>query len=621
MIRNFIIISHIDHGKSTLADRFLELTGTVEKEKLNPQYLDSMDLEREKGITIKMHPCRMAYRGHILNLIDTPGHIDFSYEISRALACVEGAILLVDAAKGIQAQTLFNLEAAKKQGLRIIGAVNKIDLFQAQVSQTRKELASILDVSEGEVFLISAKEGINTKELLDAVIEKIPSPKENPVYQLRQGFLKENLTSRSESKLYYRENPGRFRALIFDSKYDSFFGVVAYIRVFEGEIKKGDKIHLMVQNTPGEAKEVGYFSPGLKPCQSLKAGEIGYIKTGIKEPSTVRVGDTMVKLKIKNEKLKINLKPLPGYKESRPVLFLSLYPENSDDFENLKIGLEKLRLNDSALEFQPESKMALGRGFRIGFLGSLHAEITVRRMKSEFGLDLVLTSPQVVFKVVTKDGKEHLISSPSLWPDPSKIAETLEPWVELEIITPNTYFNQVFKILKNFKAELQETKAFGFQKSLLFAFAPLREIITGSFYDKLKSATQGYASFSFNPIGFQRADLKKVDVMIAGQIQEPFSRIVPMEQAYSEARKIVKKLKEALPSEQFAVALQAAIGGKIIARETIRARRKDVTAPLYGGDVTRKKKLLEIQKKGKEELKKRGKINIPPKVFLEMLKS
>ncbi len=604
-IKNFVIISHIDHGKSTLADRFLELTNTVSREKLQPQYLDSMPLEREKGITIKMHPCRMTYQidgtKYILNLIDTPGHIDFSYEISRALACVEGAILLVDASQGIQAQTLFNLEEAKKQNLKIIGVVNKIDLLNAEVSQTKKELAAILNTKEEEIFTISAKKGTNVEKLLSAAIEKIPSPTH----------------SMSSQAMLASQN---FRALIFDSKYDSFSGVVAFVRVFDGMIKKGDKICLMAQQVESEVKEVGIFSPEPKPCLALAAGEIGYIKTGIKVPAKVRVGDTVVKISDNRPQIS-KIESLPGYKNPKPVLFLSLYPENPDEFETLKISLEKLKLNDPSLESQLESKMALGRGLRIGFLGSLHAEITVRRLKGEFGLDLILTSPQVIFKVLTNDNKELFVSSPSLWPDPSQIKEMQEPWAELELITPDPYSNQVFKILKNFKAELKETKLFGFQKSLIRAQIPLRGIISGNFYDKLKGSTSGFASFSFRQIGFQKADLVKIDILIASRIEEPFSQIVSREDSEQIGRKILEKLKWVLPPQQFAVSLQAAIGGKIIARETIRAQRKDVTASLYGGDVTRKNKLLAGQKKGKEKLKERGKINIPAKVFLELLKA
>jgi GTP-binding protein LepA len=596
-VRNFVIISHIDHGKSTLADRFLELTKTISREKMHSCYLDSMDLEKEKGITIKMHPCRLYYSlqttHYMLNLIDTPGHIDFSYETSRALAAVEGAILLVDATKGIQAQTLANLELAKKQGLVIIPAVNKIDLLQARVEETKEEVANLLNIPKNEIFEISAKCGTNVEKLLQAVIEKVPCPK---------GEVHKPL-----------------RALIFDSKYDPFKGVIAYLRVVDGEIRTGEKIYLMATETESEIKEVGYFFPQLKSCSSLKAGEIGYIKTGIKESSKVKVGDTITK--ISNIKYQIsNLKQLPGYKEPQSVLFLSLYPKNSDEFENLKESLSKLKLNDPTLNFEMESKMDLGRGFRCGFLGSLHAEIIARRLKQEFDLDLILTSPQVIFKILTKKGEEIFASSPALLPDPSQIQEIQEPWIELEVITPNSYFNSVFKILENFSASIEKIESFTSQKSILSAQTSLREIISGNFYDKLKSTSQGYASFSFRQIGFKKSDLVKLDILINGEPEEPFSKIVPREKAFSEGKKIVCRLKELLPPQQFTVSLQAVLGGRVIARETISARRKDVTAPLYGGDVTRKRKLLEIQKRGKKELKAKGKINIPSRVFLEILK-
>jgi len=594
-IRNFVIISHIDHGKSTLADRFLELTGTVDSSKMHSCFLDAMDLEKEKGITIKMHPCRMLWKSektgqeYILNLIDTPGHIDFSYETSRALAAVEGAVLLVDASQGIQAQTLFNLEQAKKQNLTIIGVVNKIDLPQAQVSETKKELASILEVDEKEIFSISARKGTNVKELLQIVVDKIPSPK---------------YSNMSQEQI--------LRALIFDSKYDLFSGVTVYVRVFEGQVEKGDKINLLATKTESEVKEVGYFSPMLTPCSVLKSGEIGYIKTGVKEPSKVHAGDTVSK--------SLQAIALPGYKEPQLVLFLSLYPEDSDNFEILKDALNKLKLNDPTLDFEIESKMALGRGFRCGFLGSLHAEITVRRLKQEFGLDLVLTSPQVIFKIITKNEKQVLVSSPSLWPNISLIKEIQEPWVEVEIISPNSYLNSIFKILRNFDSSIEHTKFITPQKSLVFIHTSLRDIITGNFYDQLKSITQGYASFSFRQIGFRKTDLVKLDILINGEKQEAFSKVVPSKNAFIEGKALVCKLKKVLPAQQFSVAIQAAVEGRIIARETIKARRKDVTGSLYGGDVTRKKKLLEIQKKGKEKLKGRSKINIPSKVFLEMLK-
>jgi GTP-binding protein LepA len=600
-IRNFSIISHIDHGKSTLADRFLELTKTIAPQNLKPQYLDSMSLEREKGITIKMHPVRMKYlyqgREYILNLIDTPGHIDFSYEISRALYCVEGAILLVDATKGVQAQTLFNLEEAKKQNLKIIGAVNKIDLPQARIKETRKELAKILGQKEEEIFLISAKTGENVKELLEFIIEKVPPPKEVP----------------SSGKT-------TMEGLIFDSKYDPFSGVIAFVRLFQGRVRGGDSIYFAAQKIFSQAKEVGIFSPELRPVEKLEAGEIGYIKTGVKEPGIVKVGDTVVEFSGSNFQLS-DVKPLPGYKEPQPVLFLSLYPEDASQFDALKLALEKLKLTDPSLNFQLESKESLGRGFRIGFLGSLQAEIILRRITEEFNLDIVSTSPQVVFKVITKSGEEVEVSSPEKWPDPSAIKETLEPQADVEIITPSTFLNAVFKLLNNYEVAVEKIDSLSSEKVVLRGEAPLRKVITGKFYDDIKSKTQGYASFSFKQSGYKPADLVKLDILIGSKKEDAFSKIVAKKEAYQEGKSILLKLKKFLPPQQFVLKLQAAIGSRVIAAESIRALRKDVTAPLYGGDFTRKKKLLEIQKKGKKKLKERaGKIKIPSRVFLEMIK-
>jgi len=662
-----MVVSHIDHGKSTLADRFLELTGAISKGKMKEQFLDSMDLEREKGITIKMHPVRLIWRpsqadvsgfkienlkfkisdsGYILNLIDTPGHIDFSYEISRALACVEGALLLVDAVKGIQAQTIYNLNQAQKQGLTIIGAVNKIDLPQAQTEQTKQEIAKVLNVNPDEIFTISGKTGENVELLLQAIVQKVPAPVAS-------------------------DDRGTFKALVFDSKYDSFSGIIAYVRVFDGQISANDKIYFMQADYHGESKEVGYFMPHFVPANTLSAGEIGYIKTGIKEPAKVKVGETIILSNevtgVKSKKREIigygenigysaqpsnndknvptptseeatntNQKssfigygkpigysvitPLPGYREPQPVLFLSLYPYNSDNFDALRDGLEKLRLNDPALSFAVESKMVLGRGFRIGFLGSLHAEITIRRLKEEFGLEIIATSPQVIFKAILKNGEERLVFSPSLWPDQTLLQEAQEPWADLEIIVPNDYIGKLFPVLQNFNVFLQETKFLTPQKSVLRACAPLREIISGVFYDKMKTITEGYGSFSFESTGYQKNDLVKMDILIAGEPCEAFARIVPKNDAFELGKKFLHKLKDALPPQQFVVALQATVGGKIIARENISARRKDVTAPLYGGDVTRKRKLLDIQKKGKKELQSKGRVNIPANVFLEMLR-
>ncbi len=592
--RNFVIISHIDHGKSTLADRFLELTDTVPKSKMKARFLDTMDLEQEKGITIKMQPVRMNYtlgaESYILNLIDTPGHVDFSYEVSRSLAAVEGAILLVDATKGIQAQTIYNLELAQKQKLKIIAAVNKIDLSQAQIEQSRKELAQLLNISEQEVFLISGKKGTNVEQLLEAVVQ-IPYP---------QGDVNKP-----------------FRALIFDSKYDPFKGILAYIRVFDGEIKRGDKFYLMAAKAGGEVKEVGIFGPDLRAKEGLRAGEIGYLATGIKEPGQVRVGDTVAEAKKKQQE---ELTPLPGYKEPQPVVFASFYPENADEFELLKKALAQLKLNDAALSFEPEAKRALGRGFRCGFLGSLHIEITSERLRREFGLGLVISQPQVSYKIINQKNEEETIYSASDWPEPGSIKEAREPWVKLEIITPQEHLGLMLELLKQSEGVHLETKYLLSNKLLLLYEVPLREIII-DFYDKLKGITQGFASMSYELIGYKKGNLVKLEIFIAGEPEEAFSKIVPEGNAFEEGKKIVKKLKEVMPAQLFSVSLQAIVQGRVIARETIKARRKDVTAPLYGGDVTRKRKLLERQKKGKKELKEKGKVQIPPRIFLEMFRT
>ncbi|MFH1643384.1 MAG: translation elongation factor 4 [Patescibacteria group bacterium] len=590
-IRNFVIISHIDHGKSTLADRFLEITNTVPKTKMHSRFLDTMDLEQEKGITIKMQPVRMNYshggKDYIFNLIDTPGHIDFNYEVSRSLVAVEGALLLVDITKGIQAQTIHNLDLAKKQNLKIIAAVNKIDLAQGDIEGSKKELAQLLEISEDEIFMISGKNGTNVDKILEAVID-VPLP---------TGDINKPL-----------------KALIFDSKFDAFKGILAFIRVFDGEIKRGDAFYLMAAESGGEAKEVGIFSPDLRPIDSLKAGEIGYLATGIKEPDLVRVGDTIV-----NPREKLSVQALPGYKEPMPVVFASFYPENSDDFDLLKKALSQLKLNDAALIFEPETKSVLGRGFRCGFLGSLHIEITSERLFREFGLELIISRPQVSYQIIDNKNQEKIIYSVSDWPEDSQIKEAKEPWVKVEIITPSEFLGSILDLLKQSRGMHIETK-YMLSKMLLIYEVPLREIII-DFYDNLKGISQGFASMNYELLDYKHSDLVKLEILIGGEPEETFSRVVPVNKAQEEGSSMVKKLKEILPHQQFSVPLQAVVGGKVLARETIKARRKDVTAPLYGGDVTRKRKLLERQKKGKKEMKEKSRIHIPPKIFLEMFRS
>ncbi len=598
-IRNFCILAHIDNGKSTLADRFLELTNTIPREKMRPQYLDTMDLERERGITIKMAPVRMNYTinavSYTLNLIDTPGHVDFSYEVSRALAAVEGVVLLVDATKGIQAQTIANLQLAKKQHLVIIPAVNKIDLAHAKIKETKAEIVKILNFSENEIFEISAKYGTNVKELLETIIKKIPPP-----------------ASGGGGGKTATKKP--LRALIFDSKYDTYKGTIAFVRIFEGEIRPNEKIFLISTKTEGETKEVGYFSPELSPCREITAGEIGYIATGIKEPGKVRVGDTITKAETKN------IDALPGYKEPQPMVFVSFYPQDPDDFGLLKEALVKLKLNDASFNFEPERKESLGRGFCCSFLGQLHAEIISERLFREYNLNLIISAPSVNFSVINKNNEEISVNSPGDWPAPFQIKEVREPWVQLEVMTPQVYLGRVLEVLKNLHGKYIKTEYFSLNRIILIYEAPLREMVNG-FYDRLKGVSEGYASMSYHFLEYRPADLVKLEILIAGKKEEAFSKIVPRQDAYLEGKRILLKLKEILPRQLFAVPLQAVISGKIIARETIGAKGKDVIAPLYGGDYTRKRKLLERQKRGKQELKKKGIIRIPQKVFFEMFKS
>ncbi len=596
-IRNFVIMAHIDHGKSTLADRFLELTHAVEMKKMMPQFLDRMELEREKGITIKLKPVRMNYKNakgeFVLNLVDTPGHVDFSYEVSRALAAAESAILLVDATQGIQAQTLANLDLAKKQGLEIIPAVNKIDSADAKVDETILEIASVLNVNPEDIIKVSAKVGTNVPELLEKVVEKTPPPKIDT------------------------QKP--FRALIFDSDYDSFKGVVAFIRVLDGEINSNEKIRLMATNTEADIKELGYFMPGPVEQKKISAGEIGYIATGIKEPGKVHVGDTIVS----SAQFKLNnkLEPLHGYQEPKPMVFASFYPQDAADFDLLKDALGKLKLSDPSFIYEPETKEALGRGYRCGFLGTLHVEIVSERLRREFGMDLVISTPSVVYKIISQSGKEEFIYSATDWPmgggAPMKSAE--EPWVLLEVVTPNIYSSPIMEILKSAEGTYKDTQYLGMDRCIVSYEIPLRQLIS-NLYDKIKTVSQGYGSINYKPLGFKPGKLVKLEIWIAGKREEAFSKIVSEGDAYSEGKFLVDKLKEVLPPENFSVALQAVVSGKVIARETIKARRKDVTGYLYGGDVTRKRKLLEKQKKGKKLMKEKGKVEVSHDAFLQIFK-
>lgn len=596
-LRNFVIIAHIDHGKSTLADRLLELTGTIDKRKMQDQFLDQMELERERGITIKLQPVRMSYEPsaispacqlagmYQLNLIDTPGHVDFSYEVSRSLAAVEGAILLIDAAKGVQAQTLANLHLAQGQNLAIIPVINKIDLANARIAEVEQEISELLGVRAEEILKISAKTGEGVEKVLEMIVKKIPPPQTYDTDSLQ--------------------------ALIFDSAFDVYKGIIAFVRVFSGAAKAGDKLRLFASKVNAEAIEVGYFTPKLSKVDKLNSGEIGYIATGLKNPNQVRVGDSIVSHNITN--------PLSGYQEPKPMVFASFYPEDGEDYEILRDALNKLKLTDASLTFEPETSVALGRGFRLGFLGMLHVEIISERLRREFKLSLIISSPSVEYRVTEKNGRQILIRSASLLPDQSVIEKIEEPVVRLEILSPAAHLGPLMELLGKARSRYLETQYLTKELVILKYLSPLVEIIT-DFYDKLKSASSGYASMSYEPAGYQAADLVRLDILVAGELVEPFSRIVPRQAASYEGRKTVEKLKELIPRQLFVVSLQAAIGGKIIAREDIGALRKDVTGYLYGGDVSRKKKLLEKQKRGKKRMKQSGRVEIPQKVFLEVLR-
>jgi GTP-binding protein LepA len=573
-----------------LADRILDFTHTVEKRKMKDQMLDQMDLERERGITIKLQPVRMTYKSeYTLNLIDTPGHVDFNYEVSRSLAAVEGAVLLVDATKGVQAQTLSNLYLAIEQGLEIIPVVNKIDLPNAQLEKTKKEIIHILGCKEDDIILASGKTGEGVEKILDAIVAKIPAPKGEVGQPLR--------------------------ALIFDSKYDLFKGVVAYVRIVDGEVKRDDRIFMMASQKETIVVEVGHFKPQMEMQDNLTAGDIGYIATGLKDVSHCRVGDTITVGKNKDI-----VKMLPGYKEVRPMVYASFYPVEGDDYNFMRDALDKLKLNDAAFAFEPESNRALGRGFRCGFLGLLHLEIIKERLVREFNIDPTITTPSVVYEVKKTNSKDiEKVYAASEMPDPSVIEEISEPFVKLDIITPSEYLGSVMDITGQIRSEYKNTEYLD-QNTVLISFeAPLIDVII-NFHDQLKSVSSGFASMNYEVIGYRPYDLVKLDILIAGEKADAFSRIVPRERAHSEGKTIVEKLKTAIPKQNFAIALQASIGAKIIARETISAFRKDVISKLYGGDVTRKNKLLDKQKKGKKKMKNIGKVNIPSGAFLAVLK-
>ena len=615
-IRNFCIIAHIDHGKSTLADRFLELTGTIEKRKMKEQILDTMELEQERGITIKLQPAQMVYGDYILNLIDTPGHVDFTYEVSRSLACVEGAILLVDATQGIQAQTIANLYLALEQNLTIIPVINKIDLPNAEIDKTKLEIMNLLGCKEEEILLCSAKTGEGVKGILDEVVQKVPAP------------------------LGLAENP--FRALIFDSFFDEYKGVIVYVRVFDGQLKKDEDIFMMASLAPAESLEVGVLKPDLKSQNILETGQIGYIVTGLKDVEKCRIGDTIT---LKGAKVE----PLPGYKEVRPMVFAGIFCKEGSDFNKLREAVNKLKLNDAALFFEPEHSAALGYGFRCGFLGLLHLEIFQERLKREFDLDLIVTVPSVAYKVTLKseglkkeleaklkskgdlvaedlEPNQIIIKSPIDLPDPNYLEKIEEPMIKADIVTPKAYMGAIMQLVDEKRGEYINTEYLSAeaerdQRVILHYKMPLASILT-DFYDKLKSISSGYASLNYEFVGYQVADVIRLDILVAEEPVEALATLVYRDEAYKSGRQIVKTLKENLPKQWFVVKLQAAIGGKIIAAERLSALRKDVTAKLYGGDVTRKRKLLEKQKKGKRKMAElgAGKVDIPTETFLKILK-
>lgn len=583
-IRNFAIISHIDHGKSTLADRFLELTNTVEKRKMREQYLDQMDLEREKGITIKMQPVRLEYSSFILNLIDTPGHIDFSYEVSRSLKAVEGAVLLVDATQGVQAQTITNLDLARTLGLKIIPVVNKIDSAFARVEETKDEIVKILKCSQEEILEISAKTGQNVDKLLEAIISRVPPP------------------------LAGLENP---RALVFDFEYSLHRGVILYVRLTDGALKKGDKVFLYQADINFTIAEVGVFKPASEEAVRLKTGEIGYVVTNIKNAVIARVGDTLL---LKNSPLKY----LVGYKNPSPVVWASVYPESQNDFVLLRQSLERLKLSDSALSFEEESSGVLGRGFRCGFLGMLHLEIIVERLRREFGLKLVVALPTVVYKVENIKGEIKEIYSPALLPEHHQIKKILEPWVDVTVITPFEKLGDVTQLLKKHDAVIGETGHFGENRLILKSQMALREMMK-QFFEEIKSITAGYASFSYELADYKEADLVRLDVLLNDNWEPAFSRIVKRLGMERESQKLAEKLRDLLPKALIVIKIQVKALGRILAARSISALKKDVAGYLYGGDRTRKMKLWQKQKKGKEKMQKIGKVNVPADVFLKMI--
>jgi GTP-binding protein LepA len=591
--RNFCIIAHIDHGKTTLSDRLLERTGTIQARERQDQLLDSMDLERERGITIKAHPVAMRYTAqdgqeYRLNLSDTPGHVDFAYEVSRSLAACEGALLIVDAAQGVEAQTVANVHLAHKQGLTIVPVINKIDLPNADIPAVHRQIEDILQIPAEEAIDCSAKMGIGIEDILEAVVHRIPPPKE-PV-------------------------DDTLRALVFDSVFDVYRGVVAYVRVFSGSIEPDQQVRMMNNNSRHEIKEVGLFTPKMFAQPKLMAGDVGYFIANIKTTADIKIGDTIT------DQRNPASEPLPGFQEIHPMVFSGIYPINTADFEHLKAAIAKLRLNDAAFIYTAESSVALGFGFRCGFLGLLHMEIIQERLRREYNMDIIATSPSVVYEILTTRGETMLVDNPAHLPDPSIIEEIREPIVKAYVLCPNENIGDLLQLIMEKRGTMDHTETLDTRRVMLHCELPLNEILV-DFNDKIKSITRGYGSMDYEHAGYRAAKLVKLDILVNGEPVDAFSMIVHRERAEARGRQLAAKLKEVIPSQLYQVAIQAAIGGKIIARESVSAMRKDVTAKCYGGDITRKRKLLEKQKEGKKRMKSIGKINIPQEAFIQVLKT
>lgn len=592
-IRNFCIIAHIDHGKSTLADRLLEKTNTVTKREMKEQLLDQMDIERERGITIKLQPVRMDYKApnnerFILNLIDTPGHVDFSYEVSRSLAACEGAILVVDSTQGIEAQTLANAYLAVEHDLTIIPVINKIDLPNSDREKTTEELIAVFGFKKEEILFASGKTGEGVEEILQAVVDRIPAPQGN--------------------------TDAPMRALIFDSMYDTHRGVVTYIRVVDGRLPSREKLFMLGSKTSAESLEVGFFKPQMEKGENLETGEVGYIVTGLRDVSKARVGDTITLAKEKD-----NTEALPGYKHVTPMVYASIFPVSGDDYPMLREAMDRLKLSDSALEYEPENIPSIGFGFRTGFLGLLHMDIVQERLTREYNLDLVLTAPSVAYEIMLTNGETKLVYNPAQFPDPSAIKEIREPWMKVTILTPASYIGSIMEIVTQRRGISGDIKYVGSERVEMSFEMPLANIII-DFYDKLKSVSSGYASLNYEFSELRAGDLVKVDILVGGEKVEALAAIMHKQFAETEGRELVSKLKTLIPRQQFEIAIQAAIGAKVVARETISAFRKDVTTGLYGGDVTRKMKVLKKQKIGKKRMKRVGKVDIPQEAFLAVLK-